>query len=230
MSDQSKDDIISEICDEYRVAKMMGRDPDIQEYLRRCPPEYIQELKEDIEDWEWLVGWKYEGPAEEISQDRLESLIEKIQPQLDVIDRENQAGGVRWQNLGKIIEFPALKVASKTERSDDEILRKAAQSRDGKISEYGDTQLLSDSRGVVYTDTSSGHFCVQLTGPPEKTAGIRLALCEKKPDGSLRTCMEGETNKQGIADFGRIDDISKPQYEQVYTLCIESVADPGSAD
>ena len=80
---KNSDLIVSEMCDEYRVAKMMGRNPDIQEYLRRCPPEYIQELKEDIEDWEWLIGWKYEGSAEEISQDRFESMVEKIQQRLD---------------------------------------------------------------------------------------------------------------------------------------------------
>ena len=130
----------------------------------------------------------------------------------------------------KVIEFPRLRVGGETERPEDEILRKAANSRDEKTSEYGDTQLLSDSRGVIYTDTSSGHFCVQLIGPPEKTAGIRLALCEKRPDGSLRICIEEKTNKLGIADFGRIDDIPKPQFEQVYTLCIEGVADPGSAN
>ena len=80
---KNSDLIISELFDEYVEQKQMGQNPDIQEYLRRCPPEYIQELRRDIEDWEWLVGWKYEGPAEEISQGRFESLIEKIEQRLD---------------------------------------------------------------------------------------------------------------------------------------------------
>ena len=137
---------------------------------------------------------------------------------------------VGLQISDKVIEFPRLRVVGEMERSENEILRKAAQSRDEKTSEYGDTQLLSDNRGIIYTDMLSGHFCVQLIGPPEKTAGIRLALCEEKPDGSWKICVEEKTDKLGIADFGRIDDIPKPQFEQEYTLCIESVADSEPED
>ena len=231
MLDRNKDSIISEICDEYKMAKMLGDNPSIQDYIKRCPPEYAQELRQDIEDWEWLVGYKYMDSAEkEVSQGQVEDLIRRIQPQLDVIDKEKQVDSVELKVSDKIIEFPRLRAVGAMGQSEDKTLRKAARSRDEEVPEYGETQLLSDNRGVIYTDTSSGHLCVQLIGPPEKTAGLRLALCEKKPDGSWRTCLEEKTNKLGIADFGRIDDIPRPQFEQVYTLLIEKTADSGSED
>jgi len=86
MSDKDKESIISEISDEYKITKMLGKNPNMQEYLKRCPIEYIQELKGDIEDWEWLIGWKYEGSAEEISQYRINGLIARLQPKLDTIE------------------------------------------------------------------------------------------------------------------------------------------------
>jgi len=58
---KNKDSVISELYDEYIQHKEMGDDPKIDDYIKRCPPQYAEELRRYIEDWEYIVGWKFDG-------------------------------------------------------------------------------------------------------------------------------------------------------------------------
>ena len=79
---ENKDLRISELHDEYIEKRQMGQKPEVEVFLKRCPFRYRQELREDLQDWEWLVGWKFDGSAEEIDGSKICAVIEKIQDEI----------------------------------------------------------------------------------------------------------------------------------------------------
>ena len=48
-----KEALIVELTDDYKQRKLQGEDPDLQDYIK-AHPEVAEEIKADIEAWEWL--------------------------------------------------------------------------------------------------------------------------------------------------------------------------------
>ena len=85
---KTQERIVHKLIEDYKNRRLAGENPSLQEYLKAYP-EKVEEIKADIEAWEWLQNvkgtWKYLA-----SLPPIDVRLQALQPHLDKIDKERK--------------------------------------------------------------------------------------------------------------------------------------------
>ena len=84
LTQQKKDTVVTHLLNEYMETRYQGEHPDIESYLQRCPVECREELKDSIDNFEWLLKKSQYDEIVEYIEDT-EFFTKRIQTKLDEI-------------------------------------------------------------------------------------------------------------------------------------------------